>query len=778
MATSMASPLEKTSDQLAARYSSLARDKSKEPKIREAAMLFSVAEKHLDKYEGNDAFDAATDALGIFKEVAEPVGVADTLRLLVAYYHQVENVAEAMRMAEEEAGKFESQGDKRGQGCMLLAHAEVTMDRMGSKKREGALESAKIALELFKEVGDEKMMGLTKLCLTNVNIQIGIERKKEQDQFFQDAATFASEALAAFKGNEDKYLEAKALHGVACAAAYQGNFDEAAKNAREALAIWKEVGQRQFEAFELNWLGQMHLANERPQDALQAGQEAMAVYQELGHGRGLEAAAMGTVVLAYLKMQDFNQAEKIAEKRTMRFQDQGDRLGEAMAIDGQLAVQLAKGDAREAARIADKAISAIQSKKRRTQQDDVFEAKMMATQARAYLGNDESEKASQIAQAALKKFMEQEEVEEQASVLVALSQAHAGMDEPRDALRHGNQAKEFFRQCGNRQGEAVASMSLAGAQCLKGDISKAVKAGLEAQRIFREIKSSRGEADAGHLLAHVYIFGGDFAKAAAVAKQAQGTYRNDGLRKEECIMAIIHAQANFLVANDEGPYVPSSAFFITPAWETAVKTAKDAVAMGRKAGDDVIASQGCSCLAQAYAMTRQFDDARTLLEEGVSFALAGKDERAEAYLHCLSAQLYYMRDQTDKMKDPTGKAIALFKKVGESRGEALAEELTSWAAGEGDGAGDYEGPSQEMLLSTVNDVALSLIGSESLAGDTPLMDAGLDSLASVEFQNTLAKEFQGVSLPSTLVFDFPTPAQISEFIYNGLRDAAKKKSIK
>jgi tetratricopeptide (TPR) repeat protein/acyl carrier protein len=778
-AKGMASPMEKTSDQLAAQYTSLANDKSKEPKVREAAMLFSVAEMHLYKYEGDECFQAATDALGMFKEVNETVGVADTQRVLVAYYHFVENDAEAMRMAEEEAAKWAGAGNKYGQACMMLATAEVSCEKMGSKKREAALELAKGGLDLFKEIGNEKMAALTNLCLTNVYIQLGIERKKDAEQLFPAAAAAAGEALATFKGSEDRYLEAKALHGVACAAAYQGNFDEAAKSAKEALAIWKEVEQKQFQAFELNWLGQMHLANERPQDALQAGQEAMAIYQELGQGRGMEAVAMGTVVLAYLKMQDSEQAEKMSEKRAMRFEDQGDRLGAAIAIDGQLAVQLAKGNARDAVRVADKAISMIQSKKRRGAQDDMFEAKVMATQARAYLGNDECEKAALTAQAALKKFIEQEEVENQASVLISLSQAHAGMDEPRDALRHANQSKEFFRQCGNRQGEAVASMALAGAQCLRGDTGKAVKACLEAQRVFREVGSKRGEADAGHLLTHVYIFGGDYTKAAGAAKNAQTIYRNDGLKKEETIMSVLQAQASFLAAMDESPYNPASTFFMTAGWEAATKTAKDAAAMGRKVGDDVIAAQGCSCLAQVYAMTRQSDDARTLCEEAISFALAGKDERAEGYLHCLSAQLFQMRDQSDKIKDPSNKAIALFKKIGESRGESLAEELVSWAAGEGGGgAGDYEGPSQEMLLSTVNDVALSLIGSESLAGDTPLMDAGLDSLASVEFQNTLAKEFQGVNLPSTLVFDFPTPAQISEFIYNGLRDASKKKAIK
>jgi len=445
------------------------------------------------------------------------------------------------------------------------------------------------------------------------------------------------------------------------------------------------------------------------------------------------------------------------------------------AIDALIAANMSKGEAREAVRAADKAINAIQSKKRRTEQDDVLESKIMASQARAYLGNDECEKAAMTAQAALKKFIEQEEVESQATVLVSLSQAHAGMDEARDALRHANQSKEFFRQCGNRQGEAVASMALAGAQTLKGDVAKAVKAALEAQRIFRELKNFRGEADTGHLLTHVYIYGGEYVKAAATAKQVQAIFRNEGLRKEECIMSIMQAQGNFLAAVEEAPYAPNSAFFMTPAWEAAIKTAKDSAAMCRKSGDDLIASQGVSCLAQAYAMTRQFDDARTVCDEGISLALQGKHERAEAYLHCLSAQLYYMREQMDKIKEPATKAVALFKKVGESKGESIAEELISFGASAEGGGGDYEGPSQEMLLSTVNDVALSLIGSESLAGDTPLMDAGLDSLASVEFQNTLAKEFSGVSLPSTLVFDFPTPAQISEFIYNGLRDAAKKK---
>jgi len=64
---------------------------------------------------------------------------------------------------------------------------------------------------------------------------------------------------------------------------------------------------------------------------------------------------------------------------------------------------------------------------------------------------------------------------------------------------------------------------------------------------------------------------------------------------------------------------------------------------------------------------------------------------------------------------------------------------------------------------------MSLIGSDELAMDDALMDAGLDSLASVEFQNTLVKEFRVVPMPSTMMFDFPTSKEIAQHIKDNFR---------
>jgi 3-oxoacyl-(acyl-carrier-protein) synthase/thioesterase domain-containing protein len=59
----------------------------------------------------------------------------------------------------------------------------------------------------------------------------------------------------------------------------------------------------------------------------------------------------------------------------------------------------------------------------------------------------------------------------------------------------------------------------------------------------------------------------------------------------------------------------------------------------------------------------------------------------------------------------------------------------------------------------VQDVAYELLGSKTSA-DAPLMEAGLDSLAVVEFRSRLSSQLSGVKLPDTLVFDFPTLRQI------------------
>lgn len=51
----------------------------------------------------------------------------------------------------------------------------------------------------------------------------------------------------------------------------------------------------------------------------------------------------------------------------------------------------------------------------------------------------------------------------------------------------------------------------------------------------------------------------------------------------------------------------------------------------------------------------------------------------------------------------------------------------------------------------------------SLALDAPLMEAGLDSLGSVELRNAISSAFK-VDLPATVTFDHPTPRQLAKYV--------------
>ena len=80
----------------------------------------------------------------------------------------------------------------------------------------------------------------------------------------------------------------------------------------------------------------------------------------------------------------------------------------------------------------------------------------------------------------------------------------------------------------------------------------------------------------------------------------------------------------------------------------------------------------------------------------------------------------------------------------------------------------------EQLSATIqaqaSEIAAGILGRE-IGVEEPLMAAGLDSLASVEFRNALEGKL-AVSLPATLIFDHPTVGSIGSFVAKMLSAAA------
>jgi len=97
------------------------------------------------------------------------------------------------------------------------------------------------------------------------------------------------------------------------------------------------------------------------------------------------------------------------------------------------------------------------------------------------------------------------------------------------------------------------------------------------------------------------------------------------------------------------------------------------------------------------------------------------------------------------------------------------------AAG-GEGQMSYAGLTAEERLQAVRtslrDMARQVVDNQDLEADEPLLESGMDSLSGVEFRNRLVTEFEGIRMPNSLIFDYPTVNALAEFISDKLGDAA------
>ncbi|HEV2639013.1 MAG TPA: SDR family NAD(P)-dependent oxidoreductase [Actinocrinis sp.] len=77
------------------------------------------------------------------------------------------------------------------------------------------------------------------------------------------------------------------------------------------------------------------------------------------------------------------------------------------------------------------------------------------------------------------------------------------------------------------------------------------------------------------------------------------------------------------------------------------------------------------------------------------------------------------------------------------------------------------------ILSAVRAVAAAVLGhpnASDIGTDRKFTELGFDSLTALELRNRLARE-TGLALPATLVFDYPTPSQVSAYLGNRLEPA-------
>eukprot|EP00930_Biecheleria_cincta_P069315 TRINITY_DN5706_c0_g1_i1.p1 TRINITY_DN5706_c0_g1~~TRINITY_DN5706_c0_g1_i1.p1 ORF type:complete len:1047 (+),score=293.11 TRINITY_DN5706_c0_g1_i1:111-3251(+) len=841
--------------------------------------LLADAERAIDEEDIADAEEAIQEALNLLGSARADSGGpgrADAIRMHALALASKGERRVALDSIAEELVDARSAGDKRAEGVLLCAQAEISNSRCGSKRRQQGYEAALQAQDIFKEIGDRRMEAYTLLALAHTHVQIGT--KSEMPEELAVAVQDATSAQMLFRNLGEKLAEGKALHSIAVALSFQNNLDEAVARARELVQHWRDLGCLRLEAFQLECVSEWELARHRPEEALEAAQAALEKKKQKdaereGHSRnqdtdhaGRSAAALIHASNAYLTLGKTDEALKLSQERLAYFRAKGNFESEIVAQSSVISVYVNEDRLAEAEEAAEDTLAKLRMQKQ-TRLLACWETDLLHTLTKIYMRSEKMDRAQDCIQQAMNLADDQKDKKALSSAWLLQSELSLMMAENRMGLKAAMKARDLARKSGSKKGEASALLQLCSAYCSRGELKRGAAVTVESQRIFTSVGDLEGEADALRMQAEVRLSLQDYPRAVAAARRCRELHREQGDRKSESWAAIHLAQILLNAASEEetqemdrrkkakeeqlreeGKEIPKddSEYWGAQDWfqgddqqlqerpakaafDRALQSAKDAHKLADSQNDDGLMCRALLSLATAQMMALEPEAAEKSLDQGLPLAERLGETVAEANFLLVKSQLleYEGAHRKEEAKDHAQRALNTFHSCKDEQGVKAAERILKrltpkaalgtrpdlqqgvgyseddyeeyweeevvekWVPGEGGDSGGgggggggaavaeaYKGPSTEELQSVVSDIALSLIGVESLDADEPLMDAGLDSLAAVEFGNTISKEFAGVNLPSTLMFDYPSVKLLSGLIDAGLKEQFEQTQAK
>eukprot|EP00931_Biecheleriopsis_adriatica_P042086 TRINITY_DN23981_c0_g1_i1.p1 TRINITY_DN23981_c0_g1~~TRINITY_DN23981_c0_g1_i1.p1 ORF type:complete len:849 (+),score=244.94 TRINITY_DN23981_c0_g1_i1:87-2633(+) len=813
------------SDALSGRYSVMADDEQQSAKRREAAMLFAVAEGHINDNEDFDAaLQAGSQALQTFKDLGDIEGVADSLRVVVdamrlKAQEQDKKPEDALRLATDEFLWFKQEGHRRGQASMLLALARVNSgSRRGNKDREQGVRQAKEALKLYRELGDKPMEGAVLLALACLHSLV---------KSHQEAIGAANKALALFEDLEDQKGEARAQHSLAHARFASGQLESGKQAAEDAAAMWKELSCQRQEAIEFLAIAQWCVEEEdMARDGVEAAEKALSILDELQDTSRI-VAAMKYQIRGLAAVMEVDRAVNTADAAVERFRESGDTGSLLELLKQRATLYLDLEDLSAALASAEEAV-----KISRRSGDKKKEGSALEALAQANLAREEFVEALAAAKEAIAIFREIGDQVAEAGARHAAVSAYVGRKKLGEALDEAKKARELFRKNGCRHEEGRALLVKSCAHKMADQLGEAVQDATEAQYLFQKEKDKRWESKALHDVAELQAMRENFSAAVRAARKAETLLQEttDKLNKANVlsVLAQIHLSsmvATISAAPKEEPNLEVVEETLQCAWR-----ARDAV---RTVFEQQETDQTRSLLApvefllaQVFLSIKDSEQALTHVEEGERFCIEYKDDTGTIIAFILRAYIAILEQNMKQAQTEAQKANEKSKEIGYEFGINLCQGIFDVVENSKDEEGGIPsappstfmpvmpdmpnqmavpsmrgqmrpppgpaGPSPggyapvaaasaapakagkpklepEMVKVQIQDVASSLVG-DDIAADTPLMDAGLDSLSMVEFRNELLKEFPGISLPGALLFDYPTVNALRDYIFEAVNN--------
>jgi len=247
-----------------------------------------------------------------------------------------------------------------------------------------------------------------------------------------------------------------------------------------------------------------------------------------------------------------------------------------------------------------------------------------------------------------------------------------------------------------------------------------------------------------------------------------------------------------------------------------LRSAMDALSLSRKLPEKRFLAKALSVVAEIHVMNQKPAESLKAGKDSLSIYRDCEEQVGEAFSHVICAHAHLMMGKNDLARTAATNALSIFQDADNELGEDMAMRVLehlesveehvqkenmlqmqvqtrvleaqpvaalqgqeqvqtgmSKAQGEtairprapGSGALALNSLTLDAVKSKVMETTLAIIDDEEeVEGDTPLLEAGLTSNTAVLLRDELARDIPGITLPPTLIFDYPSVNAMSEFI--------------
>lgn len=369
--------------------------------------------------------------------------------------------------------------------------------------------------------------------------------------------------------------------------------------------------------------------------------------------------------------------------------------------------------------------------------------------------------------------------EAQAVITMALLKSLS--EEGGEVLPLAKEARELFKSANDAFGEGCALRLIVEAYTVEDNLDQALEHADALVDLRKSCGQRKKQSEAMVKVAQIYYQKDNINRALEVAGDARALAKEASDPSAEANACLLVAHINFklmsleeLPEKDNAPKPPS----YIAAHEQASKAIKDAMLLAGKAHSESLRGSALLARAQMAVETSMHKEALRAGSEADKIFGKVSEFSNQVRAKILVANVYMSMKEQSKASDMAKAALelanlyqddsmdvpsaqeALDKIDGVTR-KVVTQDAAPLAVADA-APGAVATPAlekafvQEKLAELVANAAAA---DEPIDGDTPLMDAGIDSLASVQLVNEMSREF-GLTIAPSAVFDFPTMTEL------------------